>query len=164
MKIFGKTLGEYASFDKWLIVFVLVVGVARLALSLAGVPNSTGKYASVTVAFLLGLICLSVRVHTSRFGSYKQLLPSLWILSFVTQAFVAASIVLAIVTGHDNIFTAPEFSGGGDGKNWFHVGAHLVIVGAVAAPLAGWLFGSLVLLITKLVAPAKEATAGVIQS
>mgnify|MGYP001244494233 CR=1 FL=1 len=158
MKIFGKSLGEYVALAKWLIIFVLAVGIARLALSLAGVPNSTGKWASVTVAFLIGVLCFSVRVHTSGFGSYKQLLPAIWILSFATQAFVAATIVLAIVTGHDNIFTAPEYSGGGDGKTWLHVGAHLVL-GATVAPLVGWLLGSLIMFITKLVTPGKGAPA-----
>jgi hypothetical protein len=158
MKIFGKGLGEYFAFTKWLIVFVFVVGIVRLALSLGGVPNSTGKWASVTVAFLIGVLCFSVRVHTSGFGSYKQLLPPIWILSVATQAFVAVAIVLAIVTDKSNIFTAPEYSNGGDGRNWVHAGAHLAL-GATLAPLVGWLIGSLVMMVTKLVVPGKGAPA-----
>ena len=42
------------------------------------------------------------------------------------------------MTGRDNIFTAPEYSGGGDGKNWLHVGAH-VVLGMFVGTLIGWL-------------------------
>jgi len=148
MKIFGKSLGEYVAFSKWVLVFILVVGIARLALSLAGVPNSTGKWLSVTVAFLIGVLYYSVRVHTSGFGSYKQLLPVFVLLSFTAQLISAAAIALAIFTGHDNIFSAPEFSGGGDGKNWIHAGAHLGIATPVLS-LAAWVIGSLILLVTR---------------
>ena len=158
MKIFGKAFGEYVAFSKWVLVFILVVGVARLALSLAGVPNSTGKWLSVTVALLIGVLYSAVRVHTSGFGSYKQLLPTFFVLSLGSQVFVAATVVLGIVTGQDNIYTAPEYSGGGDGKNWGHAGAHLVL-GAIPAPLVFWLIGSLVMLVTKLVKPGKAAAA-----
>jgi hypothetical protein len=68
------------------------------------------------------------------------------------EGLVALAIVLAIFTGQDNIYTAPEYSGGGDGKNWVHVVAHL-IVGGVILPLVSWGISSLVLLVTKKVAP-----------
>src|SRR5205823_5878524 len=61
-------------------------------------------------------------------------------------------LVLSIFTGRDNIYTAPEYSGGGDGKNWLHVVAHLVVA-AVVLPLIGWGVSSLVMLVTKKVAP-----------
>jgi len=47
---------------------------------------------------------------------------------------VALAVALATFTGADNTHTAPEYSGGGDGKNWPHVVAHLVIA-AVILPL-----------------------------
>jgi hypothetical protein len=75
MKIFGKGFSEYVSFEKGFLILVLVVGLARLGLSLAGLPTATVKFVSLTVLLLLGLIYYSVRVHTSGFGSYMQLLP-----------------------------------------------------------------------------------------
>ena len=38
MRIFGKTMGEYLRFAAVILALVVVVGVARLALDLAGVP------------------------------------------------------------------------------------------------------------------------------
>ena len=160
--MFGKSISEYVRFEKVVLWIIAIVGVGRLALSLAGVSNSAAKFVSITVVTLLGALYISAKVHTSGFGSYKQLLPLVWIQSALAQLIVAASIILGIVTGKNNIFTAPEYSGGGDGKNWGHVGAHLVL-GLVVAPLVLWLVGSLVLWITKKVAPrdtSRAAAAG----
>jgi len=136
---------------------ILVVWVLRLALSLGGVPNSTGKWLSVTGALLIGVLYYSVRIHTSGFGSYKQLYPTFLVLCVASQVLVAAAVALAIFTGRDNIYTAPEYSGGGDGKNWAHAGAHLVL-GAVVAPLVTWLIGSLIMFVTKKLVPKAKDT------
>ena len=150
--MFGKSVAQYLGFQKVVLALVVVVFLVRLGLSLSGTPNATAKWVSVTVVLLLGLLYYGVAVHTRGFGSYKQLLPLLFFQSLLAESLVALAIVLAIVTGQDNIYTAPEYSGGGDGKNWIHVVAHL-IVGAVILPLISWGISSLVLLVTKKVAP-----------
>lgn len=63
IKTFGKTLSEYASFEKKFLILVLVIGLAWLGLSLAGAPDATVKFASMIVLVLLGLIYYSVWVH-----------------------------------------------------------------------------------------------------
>ena len=70
---------------------------------------------------------LSVRVHTTGFGSYKQLLVLCVLLNLSTQIISVAAIVLAILTDTNNIFSSPEFAFGSDGKTWLHAGAHLFI-------------------------------------
>jgi hypothetical protein len=150
--MFGKSVGQYLSFQRLFLVAIVVVFVVRLALSLAGTPNATAKWVSVTVVLLLGTLYYGVAVHTRGFGSYKQLYPLLLFQSLLGEGLVALGVVLAIVTGQDNIYTAPEYSGGGDGKNWLHVFAHVVIA-AVVLPLVSWAISSLVLLVTKKVAP-----------
>jgi hypothetical protein len=159
MKLFGKGLSEYFRFQKVILWLIVIVGVGRLALSLAGVPNSTARWLSITAVIVVGAVYCAIKVHTTGFGSYKQLLPMLVIQGALSQLIVAASIVLAILTNRDNIFSAPEFSGGGDGKNWGHVGAHL-LVGFVIAPLVFWLVGCLILLVLKRVAPVNQAPTG----
>jgi hypothetical protein len=59
MKIFGKSLSDYIRFERRFLILVLVVGLARLALSLLGVPNSTVKFLSLTVLYLLGMLYYS---------------------------------------------------------------------------------------------------------
>ena len=75
MNIFGKRLSEYVAFSMPLVVLILVVGIGRLALSLAGLPNSEVKWLSITVVMWIGVFYYAVRIHTSGFGSYKHLLP-----------------------------------------------------------------------------------------
>src|SRR5688572_24342394 len=134
MTIFGKTVSEYLAFQKYILLLILVVGLGRLFLSLGGVPDSTAKWLSITVVSLIGLVYYSIRVHTTGFGSYKHLLPLVFIQSVVAQAIIVAGIIIAILTNKDNVFSVPEYSGGSDGKTWLHVAAHL-IVGLIAGPL-----------------------------
>jgi hypothetical protein len=37
------------------------------------------------------------------------------------------SVVLAMITGTDNIYSLPEYSGGGESKTFFHAFAHFFI-------------------------------------
>ena len=150
--MFGKSVSQYLAFQKVILGLILVAFVVRLALSLSGTPNQSAKWISVTSVLLLGVVFYGVAVHTSGFGSYKQLYPLLLFQSLLGEGLVALAIVLAIFTGRDNIYTAPEYSGGGDGKNWTHVVAHLVVA-AVILPLLTWAIASLVMFVTKLAAP-----------
>jgi len=158
MKIFGKRLLEYVSFEKGFLILILVVGFARLGLSLAGVPNATVKFVSLTVLLLLGLIYYSVRVHTSGFGSYKQLLPVLALAVILANLIVVSGILLAMGTGKDNIFSAPEYSGGGNGKTWGHVSGHLIVM--VVGPFILWGIGSLIMLLTKKLTGGRQPRTG----
>lgn len=152
MTIFGKPLSEYVSFAKVFLVVVFVVGVLRLALSLAGLPDSAVWWISLSGAVWLGAIYYAIRVHTAGFGSYKQLLPIVFLLNLVSQAISILAIVIAIFTGVDNVFTVPEAAFGEDGKVWPHVAGHL-FVGTTVGTLVLWLVGSLFMFVAKRVAP-----------
>jgi small basic protein len=152
MTIFGKTISQYLSFQKYILMLIVIVGLARLFLSLGGVPDATTKWLSISVVALIGLVYYSIRVHTSGFGSYKQLLPLIFIQSVVAQAIIIVGIIIAIYTNKDNVFSAPEYSGGSDGKTWLHVLAHLIL-GTIVGPLIGWLIGCLLLFIAKKAMP-----------
>jgi hypothetical protein len=160
MKIFGKSLSEYIAFQKVILALIVVVGVGRLGLSLAGAPNSAVKWLSISVIMVIGSLYYAVRVYPSGFGSYRHLLPLLVIQDSLAELIVAAGIVIAIFTGKDNIFSAPEYSGGGDGKTWIHVGAH-VLLGTIIAPLVFWLFTALIMWIVKKVSHADKGAAAV---
>ena len=156
MTIFGKRLSEYVAFCKPFLALILVVGIARLALSLGGVPPSIGRWLSITAVAWIGVLYYAIRVHTSGFGSYKQLLPICVLQAVVTQIVVVPSIILAIVTGKDNIFSIPENYFGQDGKTWLHVAGHLVI-GTTLAPLISWLIGCVIMFATKKLAVTRSA-------
>ena len=159
MTIFGKRLSDYVAFSKPFLCLILVVGIARLALSLGGVPNAAAKWLSITAVIWIGVLYYSVRIHTSGFGSYKHLLPICVLQSLAAQVVIVPAIVLAIFTGNDNIYSAPEYSFGSDGKTWLHVAAHLGL-GTTIGPLVGWLVGCLIMFAAKkLVTKGKDAQA-----
>jgi hypothetical protein len=157
MTIFGRRLSEYVAFAKPFLGLILVVGIARLALSLGGASSSITKWLSMTAVMWLGVLYYSIRVHTSGFGSYKQLLPICVLQSVTAQLIIVPAIILAIFTGRDNIYSVPEYSFGADGKTWRHVGAHLLL-GTTLAPLISWLVGCLIMFATKKMTPGDKST------
>src|SRR5687768_15588990 len=112
MTIFGKPLSAYVGFAKVFLVLILVVGAARLALSLAGVSNDVTRWLSINGVIWVGIVVLAIRAARTGFGTYRHLLPP-YVLQMVTaQMVIVPAIILAIVTGRDNVFSAPEFSFG----------------------------------------------------
>jgi hypothetical protein len=158
MMIFGKRLSEYIAFCKVFLILILIVGIVRLALSLGGVSTAIDKWFSITAVMWIGLLYYAVKVHTSGFGSYKQLLPICFLQSWAAQLVIVPSIILAIVTGKDNIYSLPEYAFGQDGKTWLHVIGHLV-GGGIVGPLIGWLVGCVIMFVTKKVSAGSTATA-----
>lgn len=158
MKIFGKSLGEYIRLQKTILVLILIVGLLRLILSLSGVSVSVAQWLSISVVSLVGFVYYVLRIHPSGFGSYRHLLPLLVIQGIVGQAIIIAGIAIAIFTGQDNIFSVPEYSGGADGKTWFHAAMH-VLIGAIVSPLVFWAIGSGLMFIIKKMSSGKTATA-----
>jgi hypothetical protein len=151
--MFGKKLSEYVNFVSGVLLLIAAVALLRLGLSLGGVPHATVKWVSPTIVTLLAVVYYAVRVHRTSFGSYRQLYPLGLFASLTLQTIVALGIVIAILSGQDNIYTIPEMSGGQDGKTWFHAFAHLVLVGALIGPLVNWAIASLTLLIARKAAP-----------
>jgi len=154
--VFGKPLSAYVRFQRGVLLITLVVGVLRLALSLASVPNATVKWLSMTVVLLASTIYFGVRVHTSGFGRYKHILPLLVIQGALVTVIVIAGLLISAATGEPNVFSAPEY--GGTLSLGAHIGGHLVF-GLVAGPLVGWAIGSLVMFVTKKVSGTRPAGA-----
>src|SRR6476660_7918311 len=144
--MFGKKLSEYVQFERWILVLVAIAFVVRLSLSLTGTSFTSTRWVSINLVLLVGLIYCSVAVHTTGFGSYKQLFGLLLIQNVFAHLLIASGIVLGIVTGTTNAFTVPEVSGGGNGATWFHAAIHPVA--SILVSLLAWLVGSVILFIT----------------
>ena len=155
--VFGKKPSEYIRFESWILILIVVVFLIRLGLSLAGASFAQARWVSVNVVLLVGLVYCSIRVHTAGFGSYKQLFGLLLVQNVLAHVLIALGIVLGIVTATPNIYTAPEVSGGGEGATWIHAFIH-VIAGFIV-PVFAWLFGSVILLVTKKLKPGVTRTA-----
>ena len=146
--MFGKRLSQYVRFQKLFLVLTAGVGLLRLGLSLAGVPDDVVRWLSMNVLLWSGAVYYGVAVHTRGFGSYKQLLPLVFLQASILHVIAVAGIVLSIA-GFQNVFAAPEYSGPATAQNqWLHALSHLTI-GMVAAPLVLWAVASLALWITR---------------
>jgi hypothetical protein len=73
--MFGKRLSQYLDFQKGILGLLATVGLARLGLSLAGLPDTTVSWLSMNVVAWAGALYYGVAVHTKDFGSYRQILP-----------------------------------------------------------------------------------------
>jgi hypothetical protein len=151
--IFGKPLSEYVRFQRVILALILVVGLARLVLSLAGVSNDVVKFFSMTVIGIAGVFYYGIRVPTTGFGGYKHLLPLLFIQNVLANAIAIVGILIARFSQHPNVFTAPEF-GGATRARW-HILGH-VGIGMILAPLVLWLVAALVMWVTKKVSGGKQ--------
>ncbi len=154
MTIFGKPLSEYVAFAKVFLILIPLVGLLRLGLSLEGVPQSTVQLFSMNALGFVGMAYFAVRVHTTGFGSYKQLLVVVALQNLSGQVIAILGILLAIITGVGNIYSAPDFSFGGVNP-WVHLAMH-VFVGTTVGSLVPWAIGSLILAVTRKVSPSPQ--------
>ena len=147
--MFGKPVPEYLNLQKVVLVLLAAMGLLRLALSLAGLPNDTVRWFSMNAVGWAGIIYYGFAAHARRF-TYRQLLPLALFQTLVFQAVAVLGIALAIA-GRPNIYSAPEFSMGAQSQT-AHLLAHLTI-GIVVATLVAWGVACLVLLIAKKLSP-----------
>jgi hypothetical protein len=146
MMVFGKRLSEYVRFQRVILGLIVVVGLARLLLSLAGVSTDVVRFFSMTVLAIAGVFYYGIRVPTTGFGSYRHLLPLLVIQSVVANLIVISGILISRFTYRPNVFTAPEF--GGVMRTRWHILGH-VAFGMIVAPLVLWAVASRVMWVTK---------------
>jgi hypothetical protein len=151
----GKPVAEYLAFQRPFLILLAAVGLARLGLSQAGLPNSVVSWFSMNVVAWAGTLYYGVAVAGRGFGGYRHLLPLVFLQMVLFQLGAVLGILFAIA-GFPNIFAAPEYSFAGQSQ-WVHVLAHLT-VGIVVPSLLTWGVASLVMLATKkLTRPAAVA-------
>jgi hypothetical protein len=143
--MFGKRVSEYLDFQKVFLVLVAVVGLLRLGLSIAGVPNTVTRWLPMNVISWAAVVYYGVAVYTRGFGSYRHLLP-LGFFQILAQQLVAVLGIVLAMGGRDNVYSAPEFTFGMPPGT--HLASHLTI-GLVGPSLLFWGVGSLVMLVTR---------------
>ena len=158
MTVFGKTASEYFAFQKVIMILIILVGLGRLGLSLAGLPTSSVRWVSLTALGLVGIVYCAIRVPRSGFGGYKHLLPLFVMQAGTANFIIAGGIALSVATGTDNIYSVPEYSGFLASRPWLHAGGH-ILDGLIIGPLIGWPIGSALMFIVKKLSPNKAANA-----
>ena len=146
MRVFDKTLSEYFAFQCTMMILILAVGFVRLFSSLAGVSDSVVKWFSLTGLAIVGILYCAIKVPRTGFGGYKHLLPLYVMQAGTANLIIAGGIALSAITGKENIFSKPEYSGPMANNPWLHAAGHLAD-GFIIGPLIGWLVGSLIMLV-----------------
>lgn len=90
---------------KGFITAIAAVGVIRFVLSVAGLPNSTVKYVSMTVVILAGAVYFAVTTPT-----HKSRLKAAYLLILPYLVVEVLALAYTWITGHGTIFHAPEYS------------------------------------------------------
>jgi len=165
LAMFGKKVKEYVRFERWILILIVVVFALRLGLSLAGasvggnIAALDGNYkatewVSINLVLLVGILYCAIAVQTTGFGTYKHLFPLLLFQTTIAHWLIGMGIILGIVTGHNNVFTAVEHCGvcGADGLKWSHAVGHIVVTPPLFS-LVSWLPASAILFVTRQVRP-----------
>jgi hypothetical protein len=90
---------------KAFIAAIVAVGVIRFVLSVAGLPNSTVKYVSMSVVILAGVIYFALTTPT-----HKGRLKDAYLLILPYLVIEVLALGYTWVTGHQTIFHAEEYS------------------------------------------------------
>jgi hypothetical protein len=144
--MFGKPYSDYVRFQAPFLFAIAVVGLIRLAASIAGLSDDTVKFASMTIVFFAGVVYYGLRVGRTGFGTYRHILPLVFNQSAVFHTISIIGIALS-ANGFPNVFDTPEFRGPGGSTETTalaHGLSHL-IVGMTFGTLVGWGLGSAVM-------------------
>lgn len=108
MTVFGKRLGEYAKFARAGMIVIVLVGLARFAVGLSGVPYDRATHlVSMTITTTLLAVVYGTRVAACRFGGYRHLLPVVVMLALAMYGFIIAAILVEGLGGFHGYFHAP---------------------------------------------------------
>lgn len=140
-------------------MFGLIAGlwVLRWVLDAAGAPHRLVRVLSVTAVTSLSILVAVGLMHFRRFGSYINVVVASFMLVTWEQLLIIAAILFAVVSGIENVYTAPEFSIPGDDRYHVkHIMGHLTF-GIGAGTLLGAATGCLLLWLLRMLVPARTS-------
>ena len=157
MNICGYGLRDHIKLLGPMFGLIAAVWLLRWVLAAAGAPHGVVRLLSVTVLASLSILIAVGIMHFRRFGSYLNVVVASFMLVTWEQLLIIAAIVFAVVTGIDNVYTAPEFSIPGDDRHHIkHILGHLTF-GIGAGTLLGAATGCLLLWLLRMLVPTRTS-------
>jgi len=151
MRICGYRIRDHIRLLGPLFGFVAAVWVIRLIIGALGLGFV--RLFSVTGAYALAILLAAVLIHTRGFGSYTNVVAASVLLVAWGQLLIVLAIVFAVLTGTNNIFTAPQYSFPRDDSHHLkHILGQLTY-GVGAGILFGAAMGCLLLWILRMLVP-----------
>jgi hypothetical protein len=149
MRICGYRIREHVRLLAPLFGFITAVWLIRLVLGALGVGFV--RVFSVTGADALAILLAAVLIHMRRFGSYPNVVAASVLLVVWGQLLIVLAIVFAVLSGTNNIFTAPQYSFPRDDTHHlkhiagqFIYGGYGILLGAAMGCLLLWVLRMLV--------------------
>jgi hypothetical protein len=106
----GRTFQDHLRLLWPLFGFIAAVWVLRMVLGFAGVPKWVLHWVSVTLATAVAVLLAVLLIHARRFGSYVNVVLSVFLLVVWEQLLLSGAVAFAAMTGTRNIYSAPEHS------------------------------------------------------
>jgi hypothetical protein len=75
-----------------------------------GVPLSIVRLFSVTAIVPVCILLASLLIYSKRFGGYVNTIVSAILLVLWSQLLIVLAILIAVLTGIENVYTLPQFS------------------------------------------------------
>ncbi|HEY6293540.1 MAG TPA: hypothetical protein VI455_18455 [Terriglobia bacterium] len=153
MKIGGRGLREHLQLLAPLFGFIAAVWVLRMVVYALGASPMMLHIVSVTVAGRISILLAVVMIHRRRFGGYTNVVAAVFLLICWEEFLIIAAIIFSILTGINNVYGAPQFSGGQ--SPWVNVAGHLTI-GLGSGALFGAAMGCVLLWMLRKVDPTAD--------
>ena len=108
MTIFGKPLGEYARFARVGMALILLMGLVRFFVGISGIPYERAThFVSLTITAMVLAVVYGARAAATRFGGYRQLLPTVAMLALAMYGFIVTAILVEGLGGIHGYFHSP---------------------------------------------------------
>jgi hypothetical protein len=105
--------------------FIAGVWLLRWVMDAAGTPWFLTRLVSVTVASGVSVLLAVLLIHSQRFGSYPSVVVASFFINLWAEGLISAAILLTMLTGKTNIYSAPQYSG--MQGHFEHLRAHLTL-------------------------------------
>jgi len=159
MKVNGHRIRDHLRLLAPLLILLAVVWVLRLGLSACHSPSWCLRIVSVTVATAGSVLLAAILIHFRRFGGYANVVISSLLLNLWGQLLIVGAIGFAVLTGTENIYTAPQHSlpwlQQSDPAHLKHIYGQLTF-GVGMGTLSGAAVGCLMLWLLRLLLPMRE--------
>jgi hypothetical protein len=155
MRISGHGLRDYFRLLAPSFGLITAVFILRLVLDAARAPSGLVRVCSVTVAGAVAILVAVLMIHNRRFGGYPNVVVAVLFLVVWQQLLISGAIAVFGFTGIQNIYSAPEYSGG-TADPWHHIAGHLTF-GLGFGVLFGAAIGCLWLWIIRRLVPVEQA-------
>ncbi|MEW5976784.1 MAG: hypothetical protein AB1898_13355 [Acidobacteriota bacterium] len=152
MKINGYGILAHVRFLSPLLGILTGVWLLRLALDAGGCPHYLSRFVSVTTTTTAMVFVAALLIHFRGFGSYANMIMASLLLTTWAQLLVILAILFGVITGIENIYTAPEYSfPKTDPYHLRHIYGHLTfgiglttLFGSAVGCLLLWVFRKLI--------------------